>query len=106
MAHEVERPIHAGIARAKNFLPWKICHGIAARVSMANGKNLDSLGAVINHVLVIEGDVGLLEYIFLEIIASLRPRSCLFPLRGTIDLEQAARQAAGNDLGTFLGPDA
>src|SRR5438128_9613430 len=100
MAHEVERPIHAGIAHAKNFLPWKISNGIPARVSMANGIDLDALGAVIDHVLVVEGDVGLLEHILLEVVAALRPRCRLFPLRGTIDLEEAARCAAGNDLRT------
>src|SRR5208283_3762758 len=106
MTHEIERPIHASVARAKNLLPWKISNCIPAGVSVANGKDLDALAAVINQVLVVEGYVGLLEYILLEVVASLRPRGCLFPLLGTIDREQAARWPAGNDLGTFLGPDA
>src|SRR5262249_48871395 len=106
VAHEIERTIHTGIARAKNLLTWQISDGIPARVSMANGVDLDTLGAVIDHVLVVKGNIGLLEYILLEIVASLRPRGGLFPLLGTIGLEQAARLVAGNDLGTFLGPDA
>jgi hypothetical protein len=71
VSHEVEGAVHAGIAGAEDLVLGQIGDGIAGGVAVPEVQELDALRAVVDDVLVVEGDIGLLEFIFLDVFAIL-----------------------------------
>ena len=85
MPHVVERTVHAGIARAKDFVFRQIGNSIAGRVGMTQEQELHTLGAIIENVFVIKTDIDLFQTAVGHILAAL---GGIVPLLGTAGLQQ------------------
>ena len=87
MAHEVERPIDAGVAGAENLVPGQIGNGIA--VSMAMAKGIDLTRWVPSSITYLSSKAmsACLSSFFLMSVAAL---GGLLPWLGAIGLEEPA----------------
>ena len=101
VAHVVERAVHARVAGAEDLVLRQVRARVAGRVAVPEVHEDHVLRVVFQFVLVVEGDVHLLERALLHVLAVLRG---VLPLLRAVRLQQAGGVLVGDDLRALLRP--